>query len=90
MTEDFHTMRINNLEVSIGKLGERTGDSEKRMAVHENECANRYKEIAGILKNLEVQITQSSKKQVMLTQVFGYGIGGIIAAFQAAKALGWF
>ncbi len=90
MTEDFHTMRINMIEASIGKLGERTGESEKKMAVHENECANRYKEIAGILKNLEVQITQSSKKQIMLTQLFGYGIGGIIAAYQAAKALGWF
>jgi hypothetical protein len=90
MPEDFHMISINRLDEGVRKLGERTGEAEKKMAVHENECANRYKQIAETMARMEAEMIRSSKKQILLTQMFGYGIGGLIAAFQAVKAIGWF
>jgi hypothetical protein len=88
MTEDFHMMSINRLDESVRKLGERTGEAEKKMAVHENECSNRYKEIQTSLADLQKELIERSTKQMMLIQMVGYGLGAMIAAYQTAKVLG--
>ncbi len=90
MPEDLHIQIINRLEDSVRALGQRTGENEKLLAVHEAECALRYQQVSQALANLHEKIVESSTKQILLIRMVGIGITSAIIAWQAAKSFGLF
>lgn len=81
---------INRLDESVRNLGQRTGENEKQLAVHEAECTLRYDQVARALAALQKELTESSTKQIMLIRFVGGGMGAAFAAYMAAKSMGWF
>jgi hypothetical protein len=67
-------------------LGARLNDVERRQAVHEAVCEERYKGINDGISNIRIELAQRGVKMESLIRAWAIVIAAIVAAFQITSS----
>jgi hypothetical protein len=67
-------------------LGARLNDVERRQAVHEAVCEERYKGINDGISNIRIELAQRGVKMEGLVRAWAIVIAAIVAAFQVVSS----